>query len=190
MMRAAVAAFVALLVVGACARPDGAPSPTDSAPLPSADRFGAPVPSRSLDATRSAQEPCSALTEAQLRALALEPTGRLDDLPIGAACVWEGPGFSREVAVTLFSSRDLLVDTYRSRAEYQYFEPMEIAGLPATAQQTTRGALTCTVTTSISMGQSVDVSATEYGAEPAPACDTAIRATEAVVSNLPPAPQK
>lgn len=73
---------------------------------------------------------------------------------------------------------------------YEYFEPILIAGLPATAQQTTRGALTCTVTTGVGVGQAVDVSATEYGAQPDQPCDTAIRTTEAVLSNLPAQPQK
>lgn len=130
------------------------------------------------------------MTEAQLSELELAPSGRIDQLAAGTACVWEGPGFTREISATLYPGRDLLVDTYRSRAMYQYFEPILIAGLPATAQQTTRGALTCTVTTGVGVGQAVDVSATEYGSQPDPPCDTAKRATEAILSNLPAQPQK
>ncbi|MEJ2862866.1 DUF3558 domain-containing protein [Actinomycetospora flava] len=178
-------------MIGACSTS----GPTDPAPevsgQPAApDRFGAPLPSRSLEVQTRAQQPCGALTESQLRALQLEPRGRIDQLTVGTACVWEGPGFSHEVSVALYPNRDLLVDTYRSRAMYQYFEPIVIAGLPATAQQTTRGALSCTVTTGAGIGQAVDVSVTEFGAEPSPPCDTAVRATEAVLANLPEQAQK
>jgi hypothetical protein len=143
-----------------------------------------------LDVTSGAQQPCGVLTEAQLRALELEPPGRLDQLTVGTACVWEGPGFSHEIAVTLYPNRDLLVDTYRSRTMYQYFEPTVVAGLPASAQQTTRGALTCTATIGVAVGQGVDVSATEYGSAPDPPCETAIRTAEAVLANLPEQSQK
>jgi hypothetical protein len=177
-------ALASLLVVG-CA---GAPPSPAAAPAP--DRSGAPIPPRSLDVSANATQPCVVLTEDQLRSLELVPNGRIDPLPIGVACVWEGPGFGREVSVTLYADRDLLVDSYRSRSMYQYFEPVAVAGLPATAQQTTRGALTCTVTTGVAVGQAVDVSVTEYGADPDPPCESAIRVSEVVVGNLPePAPK-
>ena len=180
MNRAVVLAALALvLTVGGCS---GTPSTMPPAP----DRYGAPVPPRSLDATAQANQPCGVLTEDQLRTFGLEPAGRLDPLPGGPpACVWEGPGFTQEVSVAVLPNRDFLVDTYRSRGMYQYFEPITIAGLPATAQQTTRGALTCTVTTGIALGQGLDVSATEYGADPDPPCETARQVSEAVAANLP-----
>lgn len=184
MNRATVLAALSLLL--ALAGCSGAAPATNAPP---SERYGAPIPTRSLDASARADEPCSVLNKGQLHALALEPDGRLDPLPIGVACVWEGPGFTQEVSVTLYPQRDFLVDTYRSRGMYQYFQPVTIAGLPATEQQTTRGALTCTVTTGIAVGQAIDVSATEYGADPEPPCETAKRASEAVVANLPEQPQ-
>jgi hypothetical protein len=171
-----------LLLVGACGSvPARAPAP---------DRFGAPTPSRSLDATARSAAPCGALTGDQLRALELEPSGRLDPLPTGVqACVWEGPGFTRDVSVAFYATRDFLVDTYRSRGMYQRFQPTTIAGFPAVAQQSTAGALSCTVTTGIAVGQAVDVSATELGSAPRPSCETALRVSEAVVANLSASPK-
>ena len=49
---------------------------------------------------------------------------------------------------------------------YQLFEPDTIGGLPAVLQQTTPGALTCTVTTGIAVGQAADVTVSEIGVEP------------------------
>jgi hypothetical protein len=169
-----------LVLLGGCTQPAQAPS----APAP--ERYGAPVPTRSLDATTSSTQPCAVLDEGQLRALQLQPPGRLDPLPGGPpACVWEGPGFSQEISVALLPNRDYLVDTYRVRANYRVFEPVTIAGLPAVAQQTSPQALTCTVTTGIAVGQAVDVTATEYGAQPDPPCETARRVSEVVIGNLP-----
>ncbi|WP_373695163.1 DUF3558 domain-containing protein [Actinomycetospora aeridis] len=182
---AAIALVVAVLVVG-CSSQSPEPSP---APAP--DRFGAPVPPRSLDGTAHAARPCSLLDSSELRQFGLEANGRVQQLPYGSpACVWSGPGFSREVSVAVVVDRDYLVDTYRSRPTYQVFEPITIDGLPAVAQQTTPTALTCTVTTGIALGQAVDVSSTEFGSQPSPPCETARRVTEVVVSSLPPVPTK
>jgi hypothetical protein len=178
-------ALSALVIVSACS-----PLPFE-APPPALERYGAPVPTRSLDARAQATQPCGVLSETQLRSLALEPSGRLDPLPGGPpACVWEGPGFTQEISVALLPDRDYLVDTYRVRNNYRVFEPMVIAGLPAVAQQTTAEALTCTVTTGIALGQAVDVTATEYGAAPDPPCRTAAQVTQSVLGNLPEQPQK
>ncbi|GAA4885099.1 DUF3558 domain-containing protein [Actinomycetospora straminea] len=189
MIRVVLLVVLGSLVLGACS--STRPAPT--AP-PAADRFGAPVPARSLDASQRASRPCAALTETQLRGLGLEPTGRLDALPTGGpACIWEDAAFTQQVSAVLYPTRDYLVDTYRARGTYQYFVPTTIAGLPAVAQQTTPGARTCTMTTGIAIGQAVDVTVNEVGV-PAGArstsCAKARNVTEAVVSNLPPAPQK
>lgn len=182
-MRLLLLAFGAvLLLVGGCG------SPPAAAPAP--DRFGAPSPSRSLDATARSGAPCGALTGEQLRALELEPSGRLDPLPTGVqACVWEGPGFTRDVSAAFYANRDFLVDTYRSRGMYQRFEPTTVMGFPAVVQQSTAGALSCTVTTGIAVGQAVDVSATEFGSAPRPSCETALQVSEAVVATLSTSPK-
>lgn len=192
MRRAFLGAGLAMLVVlGACSGAEGgAPAPTEP---PATDRYGAPIPARSLDATALAARPCNVITERQLRALGLEPNGRLDPLPIGAACVWEDSGFTQQISITLYPNRDYLVDTYRARGMYQVFEPLTIGGLPAVAQKTFPQALTCTVTTGIAVGQAVDVTASEVGVAPgAPltSCDKATRTAGMVVSNLPEQPRK
>lgn len=184
-MKLLIFASLVVVLLAGCGAPSTAP------PTPAVDRFGAPVPMRFLDATASAAQPCSVLSVDQLRALGVEPNGRLDPLPTGVtACVWEGPGFTREVSAALYPRRDFLVDAYRSRGVYQRFQPVTVGGFPAAVQQSTTGGLSCTVTTAIAVGQAVDVSATELGANPGPPCETALRISEVVVGNLPAQPQK
>ena len=178
----AVASVLATLIIGGCSSDAQAP---DQAQAP--ERFGAPIPTLPLDGTAQTERPCGLLNESQLQAFGLQPDGRIQQLPLGApACVWQGPGFSREVSAAVIVDRDYLVDTYRSRSMYQVFEPVSVGGQPAVAQQTTAQALTCTVTTGIAVGQAVDVSSTEFGDAPATPCEIARRVAEAVVANLPP----
>lgn len=176
------ATILAALFISSCSTTG--PIPVEA---PAPNRFGAPVPTRSLDGTARSEQPCRLLSEGELRSFGLQANGRLQRLPLGApACVWEAPGFGREVSAAVIVNRDFLVDTYRSRANYQVFEPISVRGLPAVAQQTTAEALTCTVTTGIAVGQAVDISSTELGGAPEPPCETARRVADAVVANLPP----
>ncbi|WP_133826916.1 DUF3558 domain-containing protein [Actinomycetospora succinea] len=180
----AATAMLAVLFIAGCTADAPPPTPT-RAPTP--DRFGAPVPTRSLDGTALSDRPCNLLAESELQSFGLQARGRLQQLPLGApACVWEGPGFSREVSAAVIVDRDYLVDTYRTRSTYQVFDAITVGGLPAVAQQTTVEALTCTVTVGIAVGQAVDVTSTEFGTAPAPPCDTARRVAETVVADLPP----
>lgn len=180
-LRIVPAVLAALFILGCSA---GTPAPNQ---VPAPERYGAPLPTRSLDGTTQTDRPCGVLSEEQLQSFGLRVDGRVQQLPLGApACVWEAPGFGREVSVAVIVNRDYLVDTYRSRSNYQVFEPISIVGMPAVAQQTSADALTCTVTTGIAVGQAVDVTSTEFGAQPARPCEVAQRVTETVVANLPP----
>lgn len=181
-------AAVALVLVGGCSADPMPP------PAPAPDRYGAPVPARSLDASALADQPCGALRAEQLEVLGLESRGQLDLLPAGRpACVWEDAAFTQQTSVAFYPDRDFFVDTYRSRGTYQLFEAVTIAGLPAVAQQTTPGALTCTVTTALAVGQAADVTVSEIGVGPGRSprsCELATRVSEMVITNLPAAPQK
>lgn len=181
-------AAAALAILGGCS---AAPTP-GLAPAP--DRYGAPVPSRSLDATGVADRPCGVLRTEQLEAVGLRARGQLDPLPAGRpACVWEDSAFTQQTSVALYPDRDYFVDTYRARGMYQLFEPVTVGGLPAVLQQTTPGALTCTVTTGIAVGQAADVTVSEIGAEPgtrSKSCERATRVAEMVIGNLPASPLK
>lgn len=181
-------AAAALAILGGCS---AAPAP---GPAPAPDRYGAPVPGRTLDASGVADRPCGVLRAEQLEAVGLETRGQLDPLPAGRpACVWEDSAFTQQTSLALYPDRDYLVDTYRARGMYQLFEPVTVGGLPAVLQQTTPGALTCTVTTGLAVGQAADVTVSEIGVAPGTrsrSCEKATRVSEMVIGNLPAASPK
>jgi hypothetical protein len=109
-----------------------APSGTDSLPSD-----GAPKVDNPLDTTRFQQDPCLALTPAQLRLLNVGPAGEPDDAALGNACDWrnsETRGFA-EIAFLERIPRGLSA-AYKANndGDWAFFvERPAIEGYPAVA---------------------------------------------------------
>lgn len=98
---------------------------------------GAPAVDRPLDVERFQEEPCDALTAAQLARLALDPTGRPGQEVLGRSCDWRHPDGRGSVQLTFLDTdgRGLGV-VYGSQAEGKlvFFEELApVDGYPAVA---------------------------------------------------------
>lgn len=115
----------------------GAPS---GRPLPS---DGAPKVKNPLDTSRFQQDPCLALTDAQVQQLNLTGERNREERPFGNACRWRNPE-TRGHADLYFTDKieDGLSSIYRAnnQGKYKYFiELPEIEGYPAVAAGSTDG---------------------------------------------------
>lgn len=169
-----------MLLVSACST--GAPV---SQPAPG--RYGAPPVEAPRDITRVADDPCSRLlNNDQKTRLGITGEGRARINAVGAAeCRWDGDGTGPGVSLTTYTNEDILVASYRNRM-YAVFQPIQVAGLPAVAQQTSAGTVSCTVTVGTADGQGLDATFDSFGVVGRTPCDGATRVAEAVVANLPP----
>ncbi|GAA4784125.1 hypothetical protein GCM10023200_17130 [Actinomycetospora chlora] len=175
MIRAACVLALSLAVVTACA----APAPR----APVADRrFGAPEVVAPRDVRGG--DPCGGLLDsADLVAMGLSTRGRPKVLQTGdRGCDWRTTGGDGYLTLIVIPDRDVLVDTYRTR-QYPVFQPIQVAGLPATREQSFVGSMTCTVTVGTAIGQGF---ISDYTG--AASCDGAQRAAEHVALALPPLP--
>jgi hypothetical protein len=128
-------------------------SPTDGQELPYA---GAPKVDDPLDTTRFQQDPCQALTQAQVQPLGLPPSGASVDMPLGNACKWSKPDSTGSATVHFLDRHP-----YGLSAEYQaykdgktafFLELPPIEGYPAVATGVADGRAQgwCTVVVGVS----------------------------------------
>ncbi|MHC1558055.1 DUF3558 family protein [Actinomycetospora sp. C-140] len=189
MMRAGMLMALLLLVAACASRPE----PT-SQPL-TTDRFGAPAVTEPRDVAPYGARPCAGpLTGSDWAALGFGESGRPRTLMTGEeSCDLEGPANERSASFIVVPGRDVLVDTYRAR-QFALFRPTTIGGLPATVEQSFRGALTCSVTVGTANGQGFIVNYSEFGAASASSgsdpCARGQQVAERIVAALPPLPGK
>ncbi|MDD7939278.1 DUF3558 family protein [Actinomycetospora lutea] len=172
-------AALAVALVAACGIP-AAPAPS-----PTADRFGAPLVAAPRD-VRQKSDPCLALTAADLADIGMTANGRPKTLQTGdRACDWRSADGARYLTIIVIADRDVLVDTYRTR-QFAVFTPIQVAGLPATSEQSYPDSTTCTVTVGTAIGQGFVSDST--ASDPRSACEQAERAGQLLVAALPPLP--
>ncbi|SHG50794.1 DUF3558 domain-containing protein [Streptoalloteichus hindustanus] len=110
------------VAVGGTARPAGG---SDGLPP------GVPHVPEALDTAKFQQDPCDALTAAQLRAFGVAAQGEVGE-ERAPTCDWSdsrGPS-KTNLSVTIATDRDGLASVYRNRAEFKRFEPVEVEGYP------------------------------------------------------------
>lgn len=186
-MRASIL-LVVLLALAACATERPSPAPHD-------DRFGAPLPTAPRDVRSYGVDPCSG----PLPAVAWEPlgfaaAGRLDVLTTGErACAREGSSGERAVSYIVVPTRDVLVDTYRTR-QFALFAATTVGGLPSTIEQSSEGSISCTITVGTAQDQGFVLNYSEYArasnGQPQDPCGRAQQVAERIVAALPPLPGK
>jgi hypothetical protein len=187
--RLLVALLVVVLAVAGCAR-SPAPDPGPRAPD---DRSGAPRIEAPRDVAPFAAAPCNGpLSTADLRDVGLATAGRPTRLVTGVnSCTWENYETEQAVSLVVYPSRDILVDTYRTRL-FALFAPVVVQGLPAVREQSNADATACTITVGTAEGQGFVATYTQLevaaGERPDDPCGRGQRIVEQIVAKLPPAP--
>lgn len=138
------------------------------------------------DASAATAAPCrSLLTPGELDSIGFTEPGRQRTLIDVPECVWTNARDER-LSIAVDTTRDLLVDTYRTRL-LPIFEPTTVEGMPAARQRMRRDDNTCTVTTGLGPRQALE---TEWsGLTSRQTTDPCARAEEAialVIRKLPP----
>lgn len=145
----------------------------------------APPVTNPRDVTAFGQRPCDLLTPEQLAALGIDQPPKINPLPSGTPqCVWGDSGFHQRIGVANYPAYDLLSAKYRNRNDYQFFRPIEVAGLPATLQQDLSSE--CGVTVGLAKTQAVEVDYADRTEPYEDPCGKARWIAEIVVGNLPP----
>lgn len=126
---------------------------------------GAPKVANPLDATKFMDDPCLALTSAQLTQLNVG-AGKISKAYLGMACDWANPGTGGSVSLQFLSQfRQGLSAIYRANDEHKYgkFEPIgDLAGLPAVIANPPKTSNdTCIVYIGISDDLAADLSVVE-----------------------------
>ena len=143
------------------------------------------------DVAPFAADPCNGpLSRQDLFALGITVPGEQRAVPSGAqACEWTDRSTLNEFGNVMYPTRDILVDTYRTRL-FPIFSPTTIGGLPATLEQSTRDSITCTITVGTAEGQGFVSTYTQLevaaGEQPDDPCGRGQRIVERIVANLPP----
>lgn len=169
--------------------------PTSSPPSPSAvraeQRFGAPIIPTPRTLRDRVNDPCGTLlTRRQLEGLGFrEPGQSRTSLGVFPECTWTDDETGHRLSIAVIVSRDLFVDSYRSRL-LPVFRPTQVLGAPAVQQQTSENSTSCTTTVGVADAQSLDVVydvASVGGSVAVPnACVGGARAAAEVISTLPP----
>lgn len=180
--------MAALAIAGAaCTRPPSQPTPP--APQATDNRYGAPEVTQPRDIRGFANAPCTLLRREQIIRQGYDPDGRERRDQFGSECIWKEVNELRELTLSPWGDRDILVDTYRARL-FPIFTPIEIDGLPAVIGLSSPNSGTCTVTTATARGQGLDTAVTTDVSNGRPStdpCREAIAVTRTVIGNLPPA---
>ncbi|MFJ9784008.1 DUF3558 domain-containing protein [Amycolatopsis sp. NPDC101161] len=130
---------------------------------------GVPSVANPIDTTRSASEPCSALTDSQVEELFGRPVTPKPDLkaPAGPTCSWDpADGSGASVNVIFATVDDLgLTGVYRARGtNYKLFEPLQpIEGYPAVIYGTSdyRSEGMCSLAIGTSDHSTIDLTVTQ-----------------------------
>ena len=187
-LRWAIGCALAVSTVAACSSPADPPPPTPN-------RYGAPVVAAPRDVTPYASAPCDGpLTGDTLRELGFGNPGRPTRLTTGVnSCTWEDYETEQAVSLAIYSTRDILVDTYRTRL-FPIFTAIRVQELPAVQEQSSSSATACTITVATADNQGFVVTYTRLevaaGEQPDDPCGSGRQVVERVVASLPSAPGK
>jgi hypothetical protein len=157
------------------------------APLPTAERYGAPVVTAPLDVSGVFASPCSQLLgPTDLQVLRISGQGRPRSYLGSNQCAWTTEDDDL-LSIAVDNDRDLLVDTYRARVT-PIFVPTVVEGLPAVRQQTSQRYNACTVTVGLGSRQALeaDWNGLAPASEAPDPCSHAERALALVIRKLPP----
>ncbi|WP_337994083.1 DUF3558 domain-containing protein [Actinomycetospora callitridis] len=188
-MKRYAGAVILALALAACGGSPPQPQPAQE------ERYGAPLANDPRDVRSFAADPCrSPLSSGEMQELGFNGTGRLDVLLTGErGCVWDSQDDSQDVTFIVVGTRDVLVDTYRTR-QFAIFRPTTIAGLPATLEQSSTDSIGCTITVGTAAGQGFiadyyegDLGANGQADDP---CGRGQRVAERFAASLPPLPAK
>lgn len=179
----------AATVAAGCSQADGG-SATPSPGVGTTSQ-GRPQLSPAVENPRDIREygdrPCDVFTTEQLTRFGFDlPPKSISTLPSGhRVCVWTDSGSHGELAVTTYPNWDILERTYLNRAALPFFEPLQIAGLPAVVHQP--GSVpTCNVTVGLAELQGLEVEFSDLTQPSEDPCGAAKAAAEVAVGNLPP----
>jgi hypothetical protein len=179
---------LAMSTLAACSIPAEPPPPTPN-------RYGAPVVAAPRDVTPYTSAPCDGpLNGDTLRELGFSNPGRPTRLTTGVdSCTWEDYRTEQAVSLGVYPTRDILVDTYRTRL-FPIFTPIRVQELPAVEEQSSSSATACTITVATAENQGFVVTYTRLevaaGEHPDDPCGSGRRVAERVAASLTPIPAK
>ncbi|MEJ2888798.1 DUF3558 family protein [Actinomycetospora aeridis] len=188
-MKRTAVVLLLLIVMSGCSR-----SPAPPTPMPD-ERFGAPNISAPRDVRPFAGDPCAGpLSSGEWDELGFAGSAQRRTLAVGEnSCAREGPGRQRYAALIVAGSRDVLVETYRTRL-FPIFRSVDVGGLPAVVEQNSEQSVSCTVSVGTAEDQGFVLNYSEYelgpDGRPNDPCGRAQRVAMRIVAALPPLPGK
>jgi hypothetical protein len=131
-------------------------------------------------------QPCLLLTPAQLDTNRIDQPGTPKNLLGNTGCEWSDNAQTREFAVFIDLSNDVLRNVYNQRNNIPVFELTEVGGQPAIRTKDDVDGTSCYYRVAITEAQTLIVRFTSLGQTREDPCAAAKLFTQTLVSSLPP----